>query len=92
MKILYEGKRLMAQWKHDYQGWLSKRGYNWTEYTLINVRFEHNRMFGQVELELGLLGFNVNISYIVNEKQFWKETNRLLKKANSDKTKWVEWK
>ena len=92
MKVVYEGKRSMVQVGEDYSNLFSPTGFNWVEFTLINVRFEVNKMFGQLELDLALLGLHINFSYVYDVKVYKKEVKRLLKLADSPKEGWVELK
>lgn len=89
MRVLYEGKRLIIQSKQDYSNLFKPSDYNWVEYTPVSLRFEVNKMFGQVELEVALLGFHLHLDFVYNKKRHAEECERIFSKAKKSKN-WVE--
>lgn len=59
--------------------------FNWINFTFINVYFEWDKMFNELELELGLLGFNLRFQYQLPKKYRTKEYKDLIKLAKEIK-------
>ena len=55
--------------------------YNWHTINLLNVEFEDDRMFGNVELTMIVFGFGVRLVWTYNSKKNQAEINSLLDKA-----------
>ena len=52
---------------------------NWVNFSLINVYFEYDKMFNEIEIELGLLGFNIRWQHTLPRKYRTKEYKKLIK-------------
>jgi hypothetical protein len=52
----------------DWLEWLSPRGFNWLNFCLVRADFEWDRAMGDIEVELGLLGFRVRVTYLYDRE------------------------
>ena len=43
------------------------RQFNWISFTFIHLYFEWDRMFNQIELEIGLIGLNLRVQIPVGK-------------------------
>lgn len=59
--------------------------FNWINFTFINVYFEWDKIFNELELEIGLLGFNLRWQYELPKKYRTKEYKELIKLAKEIK-------
>jgi hypothetical protein len=72
--------------KHQFTFWcdwlqVNWKQFNWISFSLINVYFEWDKMFNELELEIGLLGFNIRWQYELPKKYQTKEYKKLLKRV-----------
>lgn len=57
-------RRWYCDFQEDWSGLNPFHGFNWRNFTLIMVRGEYAKYSGRCEVELGLLGFTVRLTYI----------------------------
>ena len=75
--------RLHLEVWNEWPALLDPKRYNWVNLTLINVYFEWYRQWGQLELQVVILGFGFYLTYDLGEtklrKEIYKEVRRIKK-------------
>lgn len=56
-------KKSWSFWFHNQWKALFRRGFNWAEFTVIQIEFEHERMLANYNWTFALLGFRTGGSY-----------------------------
>jgi len=67
---------------NEWEQFFGKDTYNWKEIHLCMARLEDNKMFGEFEIELYILGFGFRIAWIYNSKVFNKKMSKYKKMAS----------
>lgn len=76
--------------KHQFTFWtdwiqFNHKKFNWINFSLINVYFEYDKIFNELELEVALLGFNLRWQYELPKKYQTREYKDLVKLAKEIK-------
>lgn len=76
--------------KHQFTFWndweqVNFKQFNWINFTFINLNFEWDKTFNELELDIGLLGFNLRFQYQLPKKYRTKEYKDLIKLAKEIK-------
>lgn len=57
---------------------------NWYDFTWINLETEWDKLLGSVELDVGLLGLNLHLSYQYTETEALKELRNMVDEIDRD--------
>ena len=68
MKII-ETKNIFAEICNDWIQFKDRKQWNWIELNLLKLYYEDDRMHGNGEFEVYLLGFGIRITWVNNKKQ-----------------------
>lgn len=72
---------------NEWKSILDSRRYNWISLTLINVYFEWYRAWGQLELQVVILGLGFYLTYDLGETKLRKEIYKRVKSLRKIRAK-----
>ena len=81
MKDKQKNNKWSIQVWNEWSALFIPRRYNWISFTLINIYFEWYREWGQLELQVVILGFGFYLTYDLGETEFRKEIYRRAKET-----------
>jgi len=72
---------------NEWKAILSPNRYNWVSFTPINIYFEWYKQWGQLELQIVLLGFGFCLTYDLGETELRKEIYKSIEERKKAKRK-----
>jgi len=70
-------KGTQISWWQDWSQWLSRKGWNWRDFTFIELSVEDDIIFGNFEVTAGILGFGLRL--VINFTAPSKKGKRIIK-------------